>query len=411
MVSTFCRAALVALLLCIPAPAVQAETQRAAMAAEALFQAGLAALDQGEPRPAIRAFRQLLAADPALVRVRLELARALFAAGDFDASRREFQTVLSGDLPPEVRRNVLIFLRAIEARSGLDWSFSASLRPNLGGFRRTVTDEIELDVLGQRRVFRLQRRDPPPFVLRVDAAADWRQDVGLVAGQPATLSLGGFAAVEDAPGVADDDQRLGLRAGLRVNYPRLTVGAGPVASLRRVGGDLFELRAGGEASAQARRADGLTLFGGLAVEGVDNRVTSARDGVSGRGRLGAASSFGGRGSAGGAVTVERFGAVAASESFQRIGLEMFGDADLTRGLRIDGALRLQWLGYDAAAPLLIRRRIDREASFSVRATAQTITILDRFSPFVEVTGTARRSSIRAFGSDELGFGFGFVRTL
>ena len=65
---------------------------------EARFLIGLRDLETGKPDKAIEAFSAILAADPTLIRVRLELARAYFAAEKWDRARQEFFIVLSGDL-------------------------------------------------------------------------------------------------------------------------------------------------------------------------------------------------------------------------------------------------------------------------------------------------------------------------
>ena len=58
-------------------------------------------------------FRLMLARDPALVRPRLELARALYLAREYDAARYHFEQVLASPLPDPVKANVLAYLTAI----------------------------------------------------------------------------------------------------------------------------------------------------------------------------------------------------------------------------------------------------------------------------------------------------------
>jgi hypothetical protein len=58
-------------------------------------------------------FRLMLARDPTLIRARLELARALFMAREYDAARYHFEQVLASPLPDPVRVNVLAYLTAI----------------------------------------------------------------------------------------------------------------------------------------------------------------------------------------------------------------------------------------------------------------------------------------------------------
>ena len=80
----------------------------------ALFDEGMAAVEaagtaEGDRRDelldrAIAAFREMLVADPALVRVRLELARAFFLKGEDRLARRHFERVLAGGGASERRR-------------------------------------------------------------------------------------------------------------------------------------------------------------------------------------------------------------------------------------------------------------------------------------------------------------------
>jgi tetratricopeptide (TPR) repeat protein len=83
-----------------------------------LFLKGQIALAEGRLPDAISAFRALLDRDPSLMRVRLELARALYLARDFDAARYHFKLALGApDLPDAARSNVLAYLREIEAQT------------------------------------------------------------------------------------------------------------------------------------------------------------------------------------------------------------------------------------------------------------------------------------------------------
>lgn len=64
----------------------------------------------------IAAFLAILAVDPELTRVRLELARAFFLKGQDRLAKRQFERVLAEDLPDSVVANVNFFLAEIRAR-------------------------------------------------------------------------------------------------------------------------------------------------------------------------------------------------------------------------------------------------------------------------------------------------------
>ena len=77
----------------------------------------------------------MLIADPGLVRVRLELARAFFLKGEDRLARRHFERVLAGNVPPPVAANVRRFLAQMRARRRWTAHFGFALAPdtNIGG--------------------------------------------------------------------------------------------------------------------------------------------------------------------------------------------------------------------------------------------------------------------------------------
>lgn len=84
---------------------------------QVLFLSGMLRIERGDYVAAADEFRRMLQQDPGLLRPRLELARALFLAGDYQASLYHFEQVLSAPLPETVRANVLTYVAAIRERS------------------------------------------------------------------------------------------------------------------------------------------------------------------------------------------------------------------------------------------------------------------------------------------------------
>ena len=99
---------------------------------DAIEAAGIADDEQVEPflDQAIAAFRKMLVADPSLVRVRLELARAFFLKGDDRLAKRHFERVLAGDVPAAVTLNVRRYLAAIHARKRWTANLGFALAPD-----------------------------------------------------------------------------------------------------------------------------------------------------------------------------------------------------------------------------------------------------------------------------------------
>ena len=83
---------------------------------QVLFLSGALYSLTGHYREAAEEFRLMLARDPTLLRPRLELARALFMARQYNAARYHFEQVLASPLPEAVRANVLAYLTLIRER-------------------------------------------------------------------------------------------------------------------------------------------------------------------------------------------------------------------------------------------------------------------------------------------------------
>jgi tetratricopeptide (TPR) repeat protein len=148
---------------------------------EGMFRAGMQALKAGDMETAIRAFREMLSVEPGLVRVRLELGRALFTAKQYSDASDEFTLALSGKLPDEARQYVLQYLRTIEARSDFTWDFSVGfgLAPEL--FRAYQSDTLSLNFLGAPLEFTLKREDEDArLAISVTGSAEYRKEVGTI---------------------------------------------------------------------------------------------------------------------------------------------------------------------------------------------------------------------------------------
>ena len=136
-----------------------------AVDANAVFSYGLATIGAAQ-RPgageeerealldtAIAAFHAMLVRRPELIRVRLELARALFLKGEDTLAKRHFEQVLAGQSPPAVAANVQRFLRIIRARRRWSVRFGFAIAPDSNLNTASGTRTIYLDFGGQRLPF------------------------------------------------------------------------------------------------------------------------------------------------------------------------------------------------------------------------------------------------------------------
>lgn len=80
------------------------------------FLMGQCALELNKPDESAAQFEAMLAANPNLPRVRLELARAYTSAKRFDQAREQFNQVMATNPPPAVGDNIQKFLEMIDAQ-------------------------------------------------------------------------------------------------------------------------------------------------------------------------------------------------------------------------------------------------------------------------------------------------------
>ncbi|NWF35275.1 porin family protein [Mariprofundus sp. KV] len=130
-------ALIVAELLKQPAPPMQA-----------LFVAGKLAELRSDWNSVILFYRAMLERDPSVLRIRLDLARALLMNGDTEAAQHHFQRVLGEPgLPESVRANVLLFLDQIDR---LTFSQTLSFEV-LGDNNINQATASEVVIIGGRR--------------------------------------------------------------------------------------------------------------------------------------------------------------------------------------------------------------------------------------------------------------------
>lgn len=92
---------------------------------------GLTAIHTGRHERAVYAFERLVWQRPDDARVRLELARALFRAGEYERARAQFGALLATDLPPRARTRLRRYLAAIERRQ-------QATRPRVSAYLRSA---------------------------------------------------------------------------------------------------------------------------------------------------------------------------------------------------------------------------------------------------------------------------------
>lgn len=103
---------------------------------------GIAALDAGKPDRATLAFERVLALNPNAAGVRLDMARAYFALGDFPRARQELDTVAENNPPPAAQAVIDKYRRAIEDRERARRTTVNTYVEGFGGYDNNITSVV-----------------------------------------------------------------------------------------------------------------------------------------------------------------------------------------------------------------------------------------------------------------------------
>lgn len=419
--NTFCRAAarhcaaLAVALLCgvvltAPSPA-RAQSLTEQQAIEARFLRGLGLLEGGRPDAAIPIFSEILAGDPSLVRVRLELARAYFMAERWQQAREEFFLVLSGDIPAPVRQTVLGFVRAIDARRGFDWDLSLALT-RAGDGRNFDSDLLFVDTgPGPPFGFVLNRRGSGGLGLAYDISAEIRRAApGLSTGTARATAFGevfGFGV--EAPGSLYDDRTLGLRGGVRFASARRTSSIGAAYSVTGEAGETVERELRFEVAADQRNALGRVLFGRVEAGITEDPSLTRSDTRFVRAEFGIGRTFSGNRALDARLFGELVDAERDAEDSREIGLRLSGSADLMNGIRFAPSAFLSRKTFPDPNPAFVDSPDEQSFGVSIRVEKTDWFIGPGARPFAEIGYQRTESDAAALSYDEVTYRIGFER--
>ncbi|MEM1078977.1 MAG: tetratricopeptide repeat protein [Pseudomonadota bacterium] len=391
------------------APYTTVETLEDARTMEAQFLRGLALLNSGHPNDAIPFFLRLLAADPTLVRVRLELARAYYVAELWDRARQEFFTVLSGDLPEIVRVRVLSFIRSIDARRGFDWNLSVGLA-TVGDARSYDSDVVDLD-FGFGVLPSTLDRDDSALGLRVVGSAAYRKalDRSLFSAGDTVAFVGANLDLTDGPNQQFDDTTIGVDAGLRFLAAQTSVAVSTFGSTRYIAGSKLEDRYGIRLIFERRTLLGGSIFGSASLAQLESALSTKRSGTVVTTELGFRRSLGGRAAIGTALRYEDNRVEDFSADYKDSQIRVFGSIDAAFGLTLSPTIYARFRDFDNPNPLFTANRDERAVGVELTVQKSDIFVGDGFSPFARVSYERTKSDIAAYRYRETEFQLGFER--
>ena len=350
---------------------------------ERLFLLGRIEIQLGRPGHAAERFEAILARRPELTRVRLELARAYFLAGQDDKAKHHFTSSLADELPSSVETVVEGFLRGIDARKRWSVSLSASMLPET---RRPDREEVLIGGV--------------PFRLSEDARAS--SGVGALISAGASFSpkvsdnVRGVLAASAAAKMYERSDWNDVSASGDFGLTRLTDRGGVSGGLRLgrrwVGGDAYNRTFGPWAQAHVRLSSSTRL--GLAVSAGyrAHDESTARDGwrIALTPRL--AHLLDSRTSIRVEPTFEIVEAKTDHHGSRSIGLGATIARTFDGGLSVSISPGIHVRRYAAEDPLFGTRQIDRSYQLGVRVRYRSLRFAG-FAPWIGYSFESNRSNI------------------
>lgn len=209
---------------------------------EVRFLLGAIAVMESRNEDAVDIFRAILVDQPGLTRVRLELARALFAGRNDEAAEYHFRLALAEQPPGPVTQNIWRFLDTIRARRIWRYSLSVSVAPDTN--INAAPEDERVDLFGI------------PFVL--DDEALEKSGVGFVASGSASytpqlwgrtkLDSGIFARHSEYSGSEFDDTFVSGHIGPSFRWLKTRLSLNARGSYRWFGGERYNRTIGFQAS-------------------------------------------------------------------------------------------------------------------------------------------------------------------
>ncbi len=203
------------------------------------FLLGIVAMLDKDYESAIGHFRSILVDKPDAERVRLELARAYYLKGDYDASAREFRFARAGDVPPTVAENIDRYLAAM--RELRDWSYNLSFAVAPDSNINAAPSIRQIDLFGLPFLLSDDARRASGLGLALDAGGEWSP----VVADGLKLRAGVQTHRLEYSNDSFDDMTISAYAGPRFSFGRTNISVLMTGFRRWFASELYEEGRGG----------------------------------------------------------------------------------------------------------------------------------------------------------------------
>ena len=203
------------------------------------FLHGSIALRRGDWQGAIARFRAMLARNPDLPRVRLDLALAYFGAGEDGNAAYHFRLALGdGDLPPAVRARALSFLDRIRRRK--TWSVTGSLALLPDSNVNAATSARLVDLFGLPARLSDDARQTSGIGLSVNVSGAYEGRIS----EDLRFRVGGGLRTRTYDESDFNEQVLSLRTGPRFLFEKFDLRPELTSRFRWLGGEIYSRSVG-----------------------------------------------------------------------------------------------------------------------------------------------------------------------
>jgi tetratricopeptide (TPR) repeat protein len=369
---------------------------------EVLFLLGQVAMAQKDYPGAVHLFRRILARQPGVVRVRLELGRAFFLEKDYDNAERQFRFAVAGDLPAAVRDNAQRYLYAIRQSRTWSYNFSISAAPdtdlNAGPSIQTI------DIFGLPFQLSDQARRQSGVGLALSGGGEFTPRVS----QDLWLRAGVQAASSDYSQGVFDDTTVSTYAGLRFVKGRWDVS--PVGTFfeRWYGGAFYNQGAGASLQATYYASRRVVLSGSVSASYVDFAPPLGQSGPTASASLGALYTLSPTSFVSAQTSVARQWAEFGGYANTAVQVQLGYYRDLPRGFSV--SLQPSWvrIAYDAPLAAFGVPRVDNQWGFQATLLNRRIDIAG-FTPRLLYAYTWNTSDIPLYAYRRNRFEIGVTR--
>jgi len=373
-------------------------------ATDALFLMAEAESRQKKFAAAIPYYRRILVDHPDVVRVRLDLARALFETGDDDSAEYNFHLALAqGDLPDTVIDNVERYLAIIRSRKHFVYDLHFGIAPDTNINQAAATDHVTL--FGLPFALSQQAQQQSGIGLTANLGGEYRYDL-----QPdLRLRSGANAYWLAYPSNSSfDDLQLRGTVGPQWLFTRGSVSVLGVVAKRWYGNDPYNVGAGGRLEGQywltrqfllSSYVEGLsvnyhtqTFLNGFYIDQGNFLDYYLSPSSFVRGTIG--------------LGYQKAESDVFSNWYYRLGLAY--QQEFAWGITVNLAPEVRWWQYQATDPLFLSRRSDRQYFVKLSLYKRNFTIFG-FAPVVSYSYATNQSNQALFKYNRNQFELGFTR--